>query len=159
MGCILASSVVVYMPLSYDFYTLLPYILFPFLFSSKSVSQGPVSPLLPPIPTLQTPANYLFLLLRHVCLARLVSQTGVLLDFLLSLHLSYFPGLNLFRTFQNLHIHFSAPESHSLQKPLLRICLNASQLAKWTQSHAIKGREWRRKIIPTGKYCRPQSLS
>lgn len=118
MGCILASSVVVYMPLSYDFYTLLSYIFFPFLFSSQSVSQGPVSPLPSPTPTLQTPANYLFSLLRHVCLARLVSHTGALLDFLLSLHLSssYFPGLNLFRTFQNLHIHSSAPESHSLQK-------------------------------------------
>lgn len=97
-------------------------ILFPFLFSLQSISQGKIVHLLPPTPTLQTPVNVLFLLLRHICLAPLVSQAMVLFDFLLFLYLSssYFPGLNLFRSVQNLLLHSSARKSHCLEKkPLL----------------------------------------
>lgn len=105
--------------------------LFLFLFSLQSVSQGPMSLL--PLSTLQIPANVSFLLLRHTCLAQLISQTGVLIDYLLSLYVSssYFPGLNLFRSVQNLLIHSSDQknsELHSLAKnssQTLSKCLSA----------------------------------
>lgn len=135
-------------------------ILFPFLFSLLSISQGKIIYLLPPTPTLQTPVNVLFWLLIHICLAPLVSQAGVLFDLLLFLYLSssYFAGLNLFRSVQNLLLHSSAPKSHCLEKnPLLILCLRASQLSKWTYSHSIKASEWIRKNIPSGKYCKSWS--
>ena len=132
---------------------------FYFLFSFPyKVSQWQIS-LLPPLtPTLQTLTGILFLSLRHTCLAPLVSQSGMLLGFLLSLCLStlYFPELNLLRNVRNLLIHFSAPGSCSLEETFLRLYPKSSQLAKWTHSHSIKSSETRKN---TGKYCRSQGPS